>query len=375
MLHEFKYSLLTQLREKQSLFWLFCFPLLLSTAFYSAFGNLYEDHEVFQTIPIAVVAQTENEWFSMALESVSEGEDALFAVTEADRAEAETLLQDKRVEGIVFVGKTLSLTVRGSGVAPSILQSFLEQYAVQEAVIKDIAAQQPERLDVVMAAMSQDLNCLKTEPLTQGSMDPYAHYFFALLAMVAMMGSSRGLQASVSNQANLSPIGARKTVSPIHKFQCVAAHTLSSFLVQSLSMCVCISYILFVLRVDMGEWIVMLYVAGLAGTLTGVAMGYCIGAIPGLSETVKVGISIGVTLGSSLFSGLYVAEIKAAIMTSCPLLNDINPTAVVVDLFYCLSMYEDYDRFLQKLLILGIMTLVFLFAGFLMTRRKRHASL
>ena len=48
-------TLRTNLREKSSLFWLFCFPILLSTMFLGMFGNLGATYEI-TTMRFAVVA-------------------------------------------------------------------------------------------------------------------------------------------------------------------------------------------------------------------------------------------------------------------------------------------------------------------------------
>ena len=48
-------TLRINLREKSSLFWLFCFPTLLSTMFLGMFGNLSATYEV-TTMRFAMVA-------------------------------------------------------------------------------------------------------------------------------------------------------------------------------------------------------------------------------------------------------------------------------------------------------------------------------
>lgn len=48
-------TLRINLREKSSLFWLFCFPILLSTMFLGMFGNLGATYEV-TTMRFAMVA-------------------------------------------------------------------------------------------------------------------------------------------------------------------------------------------------------------------------------------------------------------------------------------------------------------------------------
>ena len=53
----------------------------------------------------------------------------------------------------------------------------------------------------------------------------------------------------------------------------------------------------------------------------------------------------------------------------------LYPAAVISDAFYCLNIYDDYERFTVKIVTMLIMTVVFCFGGFLLTRRRRYASL
>ena len=53
-LHEFKYEVIRVLRQKEELFWVLLFPVILGTMFHFAFDNLSNATENFHTIPAAV---------------------------------------------------------------------------------------------------------------------------------------------------------------------------------------------------------------------------------------------------------------------------------------------------------------------------------
>ena len=58
-----------------------------------------------------------------------------------------------------------------------------------------------------------------------------------------------------------------------------------------------------------------------------------------------------------------------------PLFHSINPASLICDLFYCLNMDGNYQRYLVKLgTILG-MSVLCTMIGFLLTRRRKYASL
>ena len=73
-LHEFKYEWIRVLRQKEELFWVLLFPMILGTLFHVAFGNLNNSTENFHTIPAAVCLETgsENEPFREVLHTLSE---------------------------------------------------------------------------------------------------------------------------------------------------------------------------------------------------------------------------------------------------------------------------------------------------------------
>ncbi len=375
MLHELKYSFLSTVREKSAVFWLMLFPLLLSTMFYFAFSNLFASMNGFSQIPVAVVEVQKNEIFGKVMDTLSEGEDAMFKTTYTDGENAMKLLEEGEIDGIIYTDGTLSLKVKTNGLSQSIIESFLTQYNTQEAVIKETVQNNPQKLEAVIAAFSKEIDAVETKPLTNGTMDIFVGFFHALIGMVALMGSTLGFNVSANNQANLSQMGVRKAVSPTSKLKRVIGSMLSTFIIHCVCVAVTITYMLLVLRIDMGDKIPMIYLSGFIGALTGVSIGYFIGALPRISLNGKLGICIGFTLVTSFFSGLYVADIKGILSVYAPIVNEINPATLITDLFYCLMLYDDYTRYMQKFITLLIISVIFTLAGVLLTRRKKYASL
>jgi ABC-2 type transport system permease protein len=62
-------------------------------------------------------------------------------------------------------------------------------------------------------------------------------------------------------------------------------------------------------------------------------------------------------------------------MEKLPLLNALNPSAVICDSFYYLNIDKGYDRYIGKLLTMLAMTAIFTAVGLIFTRRKKYASL
>lgn len=371
----FKYEFLSDIRQKDVIFWMMCFPIILSTFFHLAFGNLYEKDEMFAEIPVAVVEEKSDEAFRTVMEQLSTGDSPLFTVQYTDREEAMELLEKKKISGIIYVGDELSMAVSGKGIIPTIIRSFLEQYTSQREIIVETAMNAPDKLPAVIETLSAEIDCIETKELSSGNMDEYAAYFQNLIAMVALFGTTSGIFAATSNQGNLSAIGARKCVSPVHKLKAIIVKLAASICVQSLCTFISISYILFILRIDMGDKIPMIYLSGILGSVLGVSLGFFIGSATSASESAKMGMTMGISMTSCFLSGLMVGNMKAVIEEKCPVINVFNPASIISDLFYCLSIYDDYTRYIERAVLLLIMSVVFAAGGFLMTRRKKYASI
>ncbi len=374
-LHSLKYNFLNNIRQKDLVFWMMCFPIVLSTFFHLAFSNLYEKEEMFKEIPIVIVEIQSDETFRTVIDEFSTGESPLFNVQYTDEEKALDLLKNKKVQSIIYVDNKISLSVSGSGIKPSIIKSFVEQYEVQKTIISDTMVNNPQNVQFVIDTLSSEINCSENINLTGNNMDFYVQYFFNLIGMVALFGTMSGFHIAILNQGNLSAIGARKCISPTPKLRGIISSLISAYLVQVTCVFISTTYILFILKVDMGDDIAMVYLSGAIGALAGVALGFFIGSIGRMSEGVKNAITMSGTMFCCFLSGLMVGNMKAVVEAFCPIVNRINPAAVISDLFYCLAIYDDYKRYSQNVISLLIMTVIFTVAGFLLTRRTKYASI
>lgn len=373
--HNFKYSLKNAFRQKEFLFWILAFPIILGTFFYVAFNSMYEKESMFNKIPVAIVENTENTAFKEVIKELSSGEDAMFDSKFTDSQTALDMLKTNDIIGIINVDSELSLTVSNDGIKQTIIKSFLDQYQIRESIIMETVNNNPQNLQSVIDAMSQEINCNESLSLSNGNMDTYIQYFYNLIAMAAFFGSISGLYIAINNQGNLSAIAARKCISPTNKLTSITASLLASFVAQVICVSIGITYILFILKVDMGDKIPMVYLSGAVGSLTGVTMGFFIGSFGRLNQNVKMAISMSVTMLSCFLSGLMVGNMKSVIEMYVPIVNRINPAALISDLFYCLNIYNDYRRYTEKFVTLLILSVIFTIGGFLLTRRKKYASL
>jgi len=375
-LHNFKYEILHSLRVKDLIFWLILFPIVLGAFFKIAFSGIYEKTEKFSTVPVAVVESSEDKIFHSVMDSIEQSDDPLFKVTYTDEKKAMDMLKKQKVLGIIRIdGKEKSLSVSGTGIEQTIIKSFLEQYAVQEQIITDTVMTDPQNVETVVSALNSEISSTENIPLTEGDPDPYVSYFYNLIAMVALFGSVTGLHIAMENQANLHPLGARKNCSPTPKLVSLTASLLGSFVVQAVCVIISVSYIAFILKIDFGSRLPLVYVSGISGGILGVSMGFMVGSFGSMKEGAKSAICMAVSLLCCFFSGLMVGNMKALVAEKAPWFNEINPAALISDSFYCLEIYSGYDRYIEKNITMAIISVIFIIIGFLLTRRKKYASL
>ncbi len=94
-----------------------------------------------------------------------------------------------------------------------------------------------------------------------------------------------------------------------------------------------------------------------------------------MGEGIKVGILLGISMTGSFLAGLMSADMKYAVEQHAPLVNRINPAAVITDALYCINVYDDAVRYRRSLVTLTCMCVVLTLVSFLLIRRERYDSL
>ncbi|MBR6337389.1 MAG: ABC transporter permease [Ruminococcus sp.] len=374
MLHNIKYYTLSSIREKSVIFWLMIWPVILATFFHVTLVGVYDKDIKYNSIAVAVVEKTDNPTFRQVMDGVSEGDDALFDTTYADEEKAMQMLEDGDVKGVLISDGELSLKVKTTGVDQTIIRSFADRYSITEAVIIENAKKDPTSIGKVSEAFSKELKANDRRDLSDGNMNTYMTYMYNLIAMVCILGTTVGINIAAMNEANLSALGIRNCVSPTKKLSKNFAGLISGCLVQSVCSAIAVIYIVFILRDDLGVSTGMAMLTAIVGSWMGVAIGFFFGTIGKFSEGARVGLSIAFSMVLCFLSGLMVGDIKYLLIDKAPWFNNINPAALVCDALYVLNVDSNMDRYIVKMLTMVAVTLFFTILGFVMTRRKKYAS-
>ncbi len=373
MLHLIKYCLLTILRQKDTVFWSMLFPILLGTLFYASFGSSNAEIE---TIDVAVV-ETDNSEMSKSfisfLEMMEKDESELIAVQKLSKEEANKKLEDLDITGLFYACEEPELVVTGNNINSSILKSLLDTFTRQAQMYKDIAMEKPQKFQE--AIQSAYLEFASETTLTGKKVDGMVQYFYSLIGMACMFGSFIGYLVSVQLQANVSSVGLRRAISATSKLKQFIAGTITSVFVHYVNLAILLLYLQYVLKIDLSGNIIKLIGICLTGGFIGVSIGMFTGTLSKLPDGLRIGILVAEGLLLSFLSGLMVEGIKGLIEDNFPLLNRINPAAVITDAIYSITIYDDPGRYTLNIVILVIMSLITGAFTFIMTRRECYDSI
>ncbi|MCI6531392.1 MAG: ABC transporter permease [Bifidobacterium animalis] len=414
------------LREKSSLFWLFCFPIILSTMFMGMFGNIGEVYEI-HTMRFAVVADANfcratnarqmlhtmqrdplrNEGCGNAMEGAapdtasgqvsSELRNLLELQAVSNVKEAKGLINtDHGVRGYINATEDglLNLTISRASVAAvnddtgnsgfsaslNILHGAVGMFNRRAITVTELLNTDPGvfRDATFTKEMGDTPTFTKDVSLTHFKPTESVRFYYALLAMTALMSMTFATTTVCATQANLSALGMRRSLAPLSKFNQLMGGFLASWLCASVSMVVATLYIHFVCKVDFGGRWPVLVLALLLASLTANALGTLIGSLPKLTSGVKIGITTALSCVLSIFSGLYgtgAMNLSDWIQRNAPGFAIVNPTQQITNLFYDLLYYDSYAPFLRTSGILLAMTVLALALSTIFLRRQRYEHL
>lgn len=380
MLHLFRYRFLQTIRNFPIMFWALLFPIILGTFFYLSFGNAGLEstgESSWDEIKVAVVRKQGSSENARAFEEFLSQMDGEILDIQDISTEPEALdaLNEEAVFGIFYVRDTPSLTVAKNGLNESILTSVLESYNQNAAMFRKIAMAHPEKIPDAMAAMGDYRSATSEVSLGGKDLNPNVQYFFALVAYACLSGAFLGVQSSTDAQANISALGARRSITPTHKLTLVLIDMAVLFIIHFFNILILCVYITKALKISLGNDIGSLLLVDFMGSMIGVCLGIAIGCLARVSFGLKMGVCVLFTLFPGFLAGLMFGNMKNIIELHCPIINRINPAAVLSDAFYCMGIYNDMERFSRCLLILAMMSILLLAVAFLGIRRERYDSI
>ena len=373
----YQYSLRRTMRQRLNVFWNLVFPIILGTLFQIAFGGFLEKEVMFQQIPVAYVeGEGADRGFAEVLKGLEE-DSRLIKLQPVEGEEGRQLLKEGEVKGIYWNGGEgkLSLTVSEQGVNESILSTVLEQYGHIGDAFAEIGQERPWGIEGAAEAIAEECQYVKELEISEEPLVNTLDYFYSLLAMNCLMGATTGLACAVQFKADLSSLGARRVVSSANRFGVLLADLLAMVTVQFFYLVLSASYLMFALKVPIGEQSGFMLLALLVGCVQGISLGFFIGVVGKLREHTKEGICILFMMVSSFFSGLMVAEMRWLVEEYAPWFARINPATLIVKAFYSLNAYDSYGQYAVCLGSLLALSLILWAGSYAVVRRERYASI
>lgn len=390
--HNFKYSLKTLLRNKGLIFWTFAFPIILGTLFNLAFSDI-ENKETLDIIDIAIVNNEEfktDTYFTESFKVLSKKKEPnqLFNIKYTNLSTAQSLLKEKKITGyLLFENNDVKITVNDKGYNETILRFIVDELSSQKEMLETLTTKEitdsykSGNQNVNYEKIYQDtLNLInstipKLNNISNSNLSYTMIEYYTLLAMACLYGALIAMFVTNKKIANMSSAGKRTSISPAHKKTLLLGSFLASYLVQLLGILILYLYTILVIKVDYGSNTFLVFLLLMAGSLAGLTLGVAISTILKSNENTKTGILISLTMLASFLSGMMGITMKYIIDTNIPILNKINPAAMITDGFYSLYYYSTLDRFYFNIISLLIFSVIMLFISYQGLRRDKYDSI
>ena len=406
MLSTIKATVLAQLRSGAVWVWTLAFPIVLATLFLFMFANL-KNSDTVASVPVAVVADDawDRSGFSNVVAALSEGDDALLAVTEVDAPEQATrLLDEGKVAGIYAVDATpadatpataptadvaladlapivtLSSGVSGDGtgdssVNRSILETVASSYTQSSALIRaslaDGSIGDPAAVSDALGISGR----VERISLTRSTPDDTVRFYYALLAMAALFSAESASSMAFAAAGDLSALGARRCVSGQRRSVTLAGTLVGCWLVAVAMLCAVFAYVRLVCGVDFSGREGLALVGLAVASLLSVAIGLLVGVVPIRGgQQARGGLLTGLICLGSLFAGMYGTPAMALadrVARACPAEAWLNPPKLISDMFTSLYFYQDLTPFLLRAgMCVGLAALLLLAAAIMFGRQR-----
>ena len=376
----FTYSLKNLSRKYWLVGWNFLFPLVLATAFFLGFGNLIkEDPDTFQTLEVGYVNELEESaGFDQVLEELSEENDdgttVLNLHTYSSKNDAVKAMNNGDIKGFYLESEDgVETIIISNGYDSTIMNEIVREYDNYTDVITQIASDHPEKVADAIDAITSE-NSFISEHNFGNETSQYIQYFYALLAMTSLFSSWISTAILEGMCANMSEMGKRVECAPTSKFISITAALLAGVLLQIVSNIIVVIYIQYILGINlgvpMGTMILLCTIGSALGISTGTLMGSVI-----RNPRLLVTVPLFFTMISSFFSGLMWGQIKQIIQYNCPIINKINPAALLTNAMYVRSTYGATAEFHQDVLIMCGMIVGCIIVASIFLRRRKYVSL
>lgn len=362
-------------RDKTALFWTSVFTIGLAILFKVALGDIGYSYKL-DTMNIGYINQInsvqEFEQFDTTLQKIAVDGIKLFNVVTGD---AENLLNESKVDVLIDVSSTnFDVLVKKKGIKQTIITSVINSYQQNSKLISSRLQQDhTTNIEQLIDKLNTEMDIFVTQ--NNDHFDVSVMYFYTLIGMQCLYSYMWGTMFINQAEANLSTKGQRIQVSSVKKSTYLISGFVSSVVLSFLQVVILLAFLILGLKVNFSDQIGQVLILVFVGVTTGVSFGTLIASSNTMSVNVKDGIGIGVTMLWSFLAGMMVVDLKHLIQINAPIINWLNPVALITDSLYGIYYYPTLERYYLSLVMLLLITLVFLTLSIFFTRRKQYDAL
>ena len=368
MANIFTHRLKALIRNKELIFWLLLFPILLATLFNMAFSDMMDGNLISQ-IDIAVV-DGNNAHVTSVLEEVRLNDDYLFNINHANYEDATELLQDGEVSGIIKISYNdeITLIVRIAGMEQAILHQFLNNYKQQTALIYSQLSLNPELMYSGWLEMIGNFeNHVERLQISDASNDVLLIMFYTVIAMACLHGAYLAVTGMKNIGATTSKVGARVTLTPYPKLKLILADFMASTLLTLIAQSLLILFLVFVIGVNFTNNIGLILLIILIGSVFATSFGYLVALF-----TKSDGLLTAIVMTWSFMAGMMGPDFKVLFEEMVPFINYFNPVALITDSFFKLIYFNDFTMIIPYLAALVGWSVLCLALASIVLRRQQH---
>jgi len=320
--------------------------------------------------------------------SNKESEQYLLNTRWTTEEKAKRLLEDEKIAGYLVLKETPRVVVMKNGIEQTIIKQVIDEIATKENTLMKIAEEKVKNLPKedlanmnsfyasiykeVLDTWNQKNN---TNDVTNSHLSYTMIEFYTLIAMTCLYGGLLGMIAINRNLANMSSNGKRVAVSPSSKAKLIVSSALAGYITQLIGVLLLFLYTIFLLQVDYGNHLFHTILLTLVGCFAGLSLGIAIATLCKTNENTKTGIIIAVTMLGCFLSGMMGITMKYLVDKNLPLINKLNPAAMITDGFYSLYYYETFDRFNLNIVSLLVFSACMIALSIYSLRRQRYDSI
>ena len=376
--HKFKYTFKYLFRNKSLLFWTFVFPIILGICFYVAFKDI-ENNEKLHIIDIAVVQNEQFESSMMIKETLNylskEDDNQIFNIKYTNIDDAEKLLESDSIVGYLLIEEEPNIKIKDNGINETIFKYIVEEAYSNSLVINDYINDGVlyDKVLKKIEFLTEDHNYTKNEANENISYTMIEYY--TLIAMTALYCGMISINVINKEMANISSIGKRNGVSPVKKSMGILGSLSAAYLVGLIGLFILFIFTIFALKVDYGAYLYRVIIIGMLGVLAGESLGIFIGTNIKGSENTKTGILLAITMTGSFLSGMMGITMKYLVDSNVPIVNLINPAAIITDGLYSVYYFENLNRYYFNIISLLVFSSILIILSVIKIRRVKYDSI